>query len=220
MNLPGPFELAANAVGAFSGALHATRRGADVVGVLAIAVAVGLGGGMLRDVLLGAGVPLALQDSLHLEVVTACAILCVAVSPSATRIARAIALCDAVLVGIWVVIGIERARMFAVPAGPAMFLGVVTAVGGGLLRDVLAGERTALFAPGELYASPAICAAGTYFVVLRIGHPVQADLAAIVVATLLRGGALLRGWSLPTPGQLQEKIRRALRPPSAHSPRS
>ena len=85
---------------------------------------------------------------------------------------------------------------------------------------MLAGERTALLLPGKLYASPAICAAGAYFVALRIGHPLRADLTAIAVATALRGGALLRGWSLPTPEQLHEKIRRALRPPSARSPRS
>jgi uncharacterized membrane protein YeiH len=220
VDLPVPLELAANAAGAFSGALHATRRGADVVGVLAIAVAVGLGGGMLRDVLLGAGLPLALRDSLHLEVVAACAILCVAVSPSLARIERVVGLLDAVLVGIWVVTGIQRARMFAVPTGPAMFLGVLTAVGGGVFRDMLAGERTAILLPDKLYATPAICAAGSYFLVLRIGPPLRADLAAIVVATVLRGGSVLRGWSLPTPEQLRDTIRRAFRPPSARSPRS
>jgi uncharacterized membrane protein YeiH len=220
MNLPLPLELTANAVGAFSGALHATRRGADVVGVLAVAVAVGLGGGMLRDVLLGAGVPLALQDSLHLEVVAACALVGMVVSPSVARIERVIGLLDAVLAGIWVVIGIQRARMFAIPAGPAMFLGVLTAVGGGVFRDVLAGERTAVLAPGKLYASPVICAAAAYFLALGSGHPLRAEIAAILVATVLRGGAVLRGWSLPTPEQLQEKIRRAFRSPSARNPRS
>jgi uncharacterized membrane protein YeiH len=219
--IPVPLELTANAVGAFSGALHAIRRGADVIGVLAIAVAVGLGGGMLRDVLLGAGLPLALRDSQHLEVVAACAVIACALGPRLAHGEIVMRIVDATLVGLWVVLGIQRARGFGVTTGPAMFFGVLTAVGGGLMRDILAGERTALFAPGVLYASPALFAASAYFIVLRLsGRALVAELSAVSVATLLRAGALWRGWRLPTPGELPDRLRRLLRPPSTPIPQS
>jgi uncharacterized membrane protein YeiH len=221
VNLPVHIELAAIGVGAVSGAIHATRRGADLIGVLALAIAVGVGGGILRDVLLGAGPPLALTRPRYLEVVVVAAAISIFLGPLLARLERVIDLVDALLIGLWVIVGVERAIQQALPTGSAVFLGVVTATGGGLMRDVLVGERTALVAPGVLYVTPAICAAVAYLVGLHFTHPLGGEFLAISVATLLRAIALRRGWGLPTAEKIQSTLRESVLPresrPSRHS---
>lgn len=208
MNVPVHIELSAIGFGAVSGAIHATRRGADLIGVLALAVAVGVGGGVLRDILLGAGPPLALTRPRYLDVVVASAVIAIFLGPRLAKLERVMNLVDAVLLGLWVVVGIQRAREQALPAESCIFLGVLTATGGGVLRDVLSGERSAMVSPGVLYVTPAICGAVSYFAVLGPFGPRVAELVAIAVASVLRALGLQRGWTLPTPAEVQDAFRR------------
>ncbi|MBZ4375681.1 trimeric intracellular cation channel family protein [Corallococcus sp. AS-1-6] len=196
--LPVYLELGAVGLGALSGALHALRRELDAMAVLALSICTSVGGGMLRDVLLGE-TPAALRSSRYLLAVGACAALAVLFGPWLSRLHRALDVVDALLLGMWVVLGLEKALTFQLPLPSAVFLGVVTSVGGGVIRDVLLGERTALVAPGELFASVALLC-GLLYVALAVGLEVPAPLAeaaAIAGASLLRLTAMWRRWRLP-----------------------
>ncbi|RKH94115.1 hypothetical protein D7Y04_38285 [Corallococcus sp. AB038B] len=95
--------------------------------------------------------------------------------------------------------GLEKALAFQLPLPSAVFLGLVTSVGGGVIRDVLLGERTALVSPGELYATVALLC-GLLYVALAVGLKLPAPLAeaaAIAGASLLRLTAMWRQWRLP-----------------------
>ncbi|MFB1480556.1 trimeric intracellular cation channel family protein [Corallococcus sp. RDP092CA] len=199
LTLPVYLELGAVGLGALSGALHALRRELDAMAVLALSICTSVGGGMLRDVLLAQEPPTALRSSRYLLAVAACAVLAVLFSPWLSRLHRALDVVDALLLGMWVVLGLEKALVFQLPLPSAVFLGMVTSVGGGVIRDVLLGERTALVSPGELYATVALLC-GLLYAALRVGLEVPAPLAeaaAIAGASLLRLAAMWRRWRLP-----------------------
>ncbi|MCY1041074.1 trimeric intracellular cation channel family protein [Corallococcus sp. bb12-1] len=199
LTLPVYLELGAVGLGALSGALHALRRRVDAMGVLALAISTSVGGGMLRDVLLGQEPPAALRSSRFFLAVAACALIAVAFAPWMARLHRALDVVDALLLGVWVVLGLEKALAFGLPLPSAVFLGLVTSVGGGVIRDVLLGEPSAIVAPGELYASVALLCALTY-VALAVGLELPVPLAEIIsiaFATVLRLLAMWRGWWLP-----------------------
>ncbi|TSC23126.1 trimeric intracellular cation channel family protein [Corallococcus sp. Z5C101001] len=214
--LPVYLELGAVGLGALSGALHALRRGADVMGVLAVSTCTSVGGGMVRDVLL-AQQPAALRSSRYLLAVVACAVLAVLFVPWLSRLYRALDVVDALLLGLWVVLGLEKALAFQLPLPSAVFLGIVTSVGGGVIRDVLLGERTALVSPGELYTSVALFC-GLLYVALAVALALPAPLAetlSICAASALRLGAMWRRWHLPARFDLlllMDRLR-ARRPP-------
>ncbi|MBE4752190.1 hypothetical protein G4177_28905 [Corallococcus sp. ZKHCc1 1396] len=199
LTLPVYLELGAVGLGALSGALHALRREVDAMGVLALAISTSVGGGMLRDVLLAQGPPAALRSSKFLLAVAACALLAVVFAPWMARLSRALDVVDALLLGVWVVLGLEKALAFHLPLPAAVFLGLVTSVGGGVIRNVLLGEPSTLVIAGELYASVALLCALAY-VALTVGLQVPvpvAETVAIVGAAALRLLAMWRGWWLP-----------------------
>jgi uncharacterized membrane protein YeiH len=204
LHLPIYIELGAVIAGSLSGALHGIRKGADPIGVLGIAVATGLGGGVLRDLFIGQGPPSALLDSRYLMTASAASVAALFFGASAVRWERVLTAVDAILLGLWVVIGLEKALLFQLPIAPAIFLGVITAVGGGLLRDILAGDRPSFAVPGELYVTPALVAALLYaaLVVWWSIHPLIAEAAAVGVGALLRLLAIYRHWRLPPATQM------------------
>jgi uncharacterized membrane protein YeiH len=210
LTLPVYLELGAVGLGALSGALHALRRQVDAMGVLALSICTSVGGGMLRDVLLGQP-PAALRSSRYLLAVGACAVLAVLFAPWLSRLNRGLDVVDALLLGMWVVLGLEKALGLQMPLPSAVFLGMVTSVGGGVIRDVLLGERTALVAPGELYATVALLC-GVLYVALVVGLAVPAPLAettAIASASTLRLVAMWRRWRLPPRFDLLHLLDRA-----------
>jgi uncharacterized membrane protein YeiH len=213
LTLPVYVELAAVVTGALSGALHGLRKGADALGVLALSIATGVGGGILRDVLVGQGPPAALKDARYLIVVGAASLLALLLGSLVARFGRVLALVDAVLLGLWVVMGLEKALAAGLPAVAAIFLGVITAVGGSVIRDLLSGERPSIVGPGELYESAALAAAVVYVALLRglALPPWPAELGAVTTACALRLLAIRYRWLGPRPIDLVAAWRR-LRP--------
>jgi len=122
-------------------------------------------------------------------------------SGDVARIGRVLTLVDALNLGVFTVVGALKALNAGLAPVPAVFLGIVTAVGGGILRDVLAGEAPSLFQTGELYAT--VSALGsTLFVALweseLVSGPV-AGVVAIIVMVILRLLAVRYGWRAPKP---------------------
>lgn len=193
MSLPEPaiilivLDLSGIFVFAISGALVAVRKGLDVFGVLMLAGATGLGGGFLRDVLIGATPPAALADWRYLLVPIAAGLITFRFHGAVGRRERAITVSDAFGLALFCVAGALKAMEHGLGPLPAALLGMVTATGGGIIRDLLAGTVPVIFR-GELYATPAL--AGSAVAVLGM----QAELAALWVAVV--GAAVCLGWRL------------------------
>jgi uncharacterized membrane protein YeiH len=195
-------ELSGIFVFAVSGALMAVRKGYDVVGVVVLAIVTALGGGIARDVLLGDTPPAAFRDRWYLIMpLAASAVVFVAHRLIERNLLRPVLVFDAAGLGLFCVTGTVKALSFGVTTIGSIGLGVLTAVGGGLLRDVLAREEPALFRPdSELYAIPAALGAGVICLAWRTDTygAVAASLTAIGVF-LVRVAALRFGWRAPRP---------------------
>lgn len=191
-------------VGAFaiSGGLLAVRRRYDVVGIVALSMVTALGGGVIRDVVLGDTPPTAFGDVWYLVVPLATSALVFFFHPLIEhRFATPVLVFDAVGVGLFAVTGAVTASALGASAVGAVLIGVITATGGGVIRDVLAGDQPQLFRQqSRLYAIPAALGATAVVVAVRNGF-YSGGLAIAVAAsvTALRLGALRWGWRAPVP---------------------
>lgn len=186
---------------AVSGASLAARRRFDVVGLLVLATATGLGGGILRDVLLGDVPPVALRDQVYLAMPLVAAALVLVGHHLVERLERPVLVFDAAGLGLFAVVGTAKALETGLGVLPSVLLGVMSAVGGGVIRDVLARDVPVVFrADSALYAIPAALGAAATAAVWSNGSldpaPAVAIAAAVVTLRLL---SLRRGWRAPTP---------------------
>ena len=148
--LPYWLEMAAVTFGALSGALHATRKGLDLVGVFTLALVTGVGGGIVRDVLLQSGVPVFLRSPAYLGSAVLAAVVAVVLARYVRHLVPVIGIVDTLLIGAWVVLGAERALSVDLSLTAAALMGVLTAVGGGLVRDLLVGDVPTVLLPGAV----------------------------------------------------------------------
>ena len=148
-------DLAGIFVFAISGALVAVRKDLDVFGVLVLAGTTGLGGGFLRDVLIDATPPAALQDWRYLLVPVVAGLVTFWFHPSVGRRERSVNVFDAFGLGLFCVTGALKALDYGLHPLPAALMGMVTGIGGGMIRDLLASRMPSVFR-GELYATPAL----------------------------------------------------------------
>ena len=183
------------AVFAVSGALLAAEKRQTLVTFIFFAVATGVGGGTLRDLLIGAPV-FWVHSNATLMICIAAALLVWAASRR--RFAgNALLWFDAAGLAAYATYGAAKALAFAVAPVPAFVMGVLTACAGGIIRDLLAGEPSILMRP-ELYVTAAALASGLFVGLVLAGVPgVAAALAAGAAGFALRGLAIARGWSLP-----------------------
>ncbi len=204
--LDATLERSVDLVGVFffavSGGLLAVRKGFELVGVVALSLVTALGGGIMRDVVLGATPPTAFDDVLYLVVpLVASAIVFVAHAPIEHRFGTPVQLFDAAGLGLFAVTGAVKASAFEASAVGAVLIGVISAVGGGILRDVLANDPPDLFHPdSRLYAIPA--ALGATAIVIAWRNDFYSGGFAIGVAFvvfLVRLAAIRFGWRAPKP---------------------
>ena len=187
---------------AISGALLAVRKGFEIVGVTSLALVTALGGGTIRDLLLGDTPPVAFSNVWYLVVaLTAAAVVFFLHSAIDRRVNRAVLIFDAAGLGLVCVTGSLKAAVFGTSAVGAVLIGVISAAGGGIIRDVLANEPPSIFhRDSRLYAIPAALGAAIVVTTWRndlYSGGVAAAVAAGVFA--IRLGALRFGWRAPTP---------------------
>jgi uncharacterized membrane protein YeiH len=198
---PGVLLTVLDLVGIFvfatTGALVAVRKELDMFAVLVLAGTTGLGGGFIRDVLIDAAPPAALADWRYLLVPAGAGLVTFFFHPVVGRMERMVNILDAAGLALFCVTGALKALAFGLGPVPAALMGMVTGIGGGMVRDVLTG-RVPLVFRGELYATPALV--GAFVAVL--GH--EAGLRTAVVAgpaALVCFGwrllAMRRGWNAP-----------------------
>lgn len=192
-------DLAGVFVFALAGALAGVRKRLDVVGLVVVGMVSAIGGGMVRDLLLGVA-PVALRDWRYLAVPTAAALLAFAFHPRLGRLAGGIRVADALGLGFFAVSGTGTALAAGIAAPQACLLGVLTGVGGGVIRDVLLREVPLVLSDGQFYAVAALVGAVLVAVTWELG--VYGPLAAaggVVLVVGVRLGALRLRWTMPTP---------------------
>ena len=190
-------DLAGVAANAILGGAVARRQRFDVVGLVALAVICGLGGGIARDVLLQHGPPAALTDPAYLLVALAGAAVILLTKPSAKPWHRAFQFVDAAALGCWAVAGAEKTLDVGLGALPAVLLGTITAVGGGAIRDVIIRRSPKVFRPGPLEATSAVVGSGVLVAAHHLGHATVGIVLGIVVTTGSRLIALRLGIHAP-----------------------
>lgn len=193
-------ELVGICAFALSGAMTGIRKGFDLVGILLLAVLTALGGGVIRDVVIGATPPAAFRSLDYLAVAGAAALVAMVAHPAVERVYRLVLVLDAVGLGLFCTTGALVAHRAGLGPVPAVLLGVVTAVGGGVLRDVVACEVPLLVrADSDLYAVPAAVGA-TAVVVLEEADAYQPGWGVVVAGgvLLLRLAAMRWDWRAPT----------------------
>jgi uncharacterized membrane protein YeiH len=188
MDVPRGFDptlvLALNLAGTFifglSGGLAGVRARLDLFGIVVLAAVVGLAGGVTRDLLIGTP-PATFRDWRYLAATGAAGLVCFFARPALERIQRSVLVFDAVGLGLFSVTGATKALDFGVGAVPAILLGAITGIGGGMLRDVLLREVPTVLRH-DLYAIPALLGAGVVVVAQVNGssNPVFPVLGAVV----------------------------------------
>jgi uncharacterized membrane protein YeiH len=206
-------DLLAVGIGAAQGALFAAQfrdRRLDLLGVAIIGIATGFGGGILRDLLLSE-VPAALTSNWYLIVATAAALLGMLLERLISRLGPLVTVLDALTIGLFAAIGTTKALAAGLPVVPAIFVGVLSAVGGSILRDLLLNRPIALMHVGSLYAIAAFAGTISLVVLLSIGVPVFLAAAICVALTFgMRVLAVLFNWTLPEQKAIEKlpRIRR------------
>jgi uncharacterized membrane protein YeiH len=194
---------------AISGSLLAVRKNFDVFGIAVLAEITALGGGLLRDVIIGAVPPAAFTDLGYFTTPLVAALLVFFLHPQVERIQVGVNVFDAAGLGLFCVTGTVKAYDYGLGLTASAALGLATAVGGGVLRDVLANEVPSLLRwDRDLYAVPAIV--GATMVVLCIRYdaltPFTSGLA-VVMAFVLRLFAMRYHWRAPRAWNRRSTVR-------------
>ena len=206
--LPSWTQLAAVAVGALGGAAYAARRGFDVVGVLLLAVAEGLGGLLLRDTLLQNGTSIVLTDGRYLLIAVGAAVLGFFFAGLLDRLEPVIVVLDALALGFLCTVGASAALSIRLSPVAAVFIGSVTAAGGLVLRDVLAGDAPRVMRPGVFTAAAAFFGALAFvllvtFTTIENG---QAQIIAMLVVFVVRLLAIRLAWRTRPAQDLTDRL--------------
>ena len=185
---------------AISGALVAVRHRLDLFGVLVLSFAAATAGGITRDVLLGATPPASLVDWRYFAVASLAGLLTFYRHAQVERMRNPVQLFDAVGLGLFAVLGANKALAFGIGPVGAVMLGMLSGIGGGIARDVLVAQVPNVLRR-ELYAVAALAGA----LVVVAGHALRWPAAPVAVAGAslcfgLRWLAIRRGWRLPVSG--------------------
>lgn len=206
--LPTPFEVAAIFAGALSGAMTAVNRRFDLTGLVVLAVVNGLGGGIIRDLLIQDHGIFALENPRALVAVLIASIMGAFFFSVAERIRPLLGVIDALSLGLFTLVGADRALVAGLLPIPAILLGAVTAIGGGIIRDLLCDLEPQIMRRGSLFAVAAVTGSALFVTMvtwLNFAKPVAMAVAAIV-AVVLRVGSLWLGWESPEPVDLTPTV--------------
>jgi uncharacterized membrane protein YeiH len=183
---------------AATGALTAVAKRFDLIGVLVLGGVTAVGGGSIRDLMVGEIPPPALRDEPLLWAIAVTSLL-VFVFHRRLHQGRILYLLDTVSLALFAALGAERGLEAGFGFWGTVFTGAVSGVGGGMIRDVLSGEvPRVLYRAGDLYASAAALGAATVFVLWPV-DALAALLGGVVVAAAARLGSRVLGLSLPVP---------------------
>ena len=189
-----------------SGAIEAMKKGLDLLGVLVLGLVTAVGGGIFRDIIIGKLPPAAFQNPMNAELALLTAFFAFIIGMIVSRQDKKhskiwnplLLLSDAVGLGTFTVLGIRYVQEQTNYTSTALllFVGVVTGVGGGLIRDLFAGNVPYIFKK-HVYATASIAGAVAYLCLQRIGYHTLATTISVVLVVLLRLMAAHFQWNLP-----------------------
>lgn len=191
------FDLIGTFAFAISGAIAGIRRRLDIFGVLVLSFVAATSGGMIRDVVIGAHPPASIQDWRYVAVSIAAGVLTFYRYADVSRLRHALLLFDAAGLGLFAVVGAGKALAYHLDPVAAALLGMLTGIGGGVVRDVLVAEVPAVFR-ADVYAAAALAGAA----VVVAGHQLQlppqpAAVAGALICLSIRLLAIYRNWQFP-----------------------
>ena len=195
--LPISIDLGATVLFSITGAMVAIRRHYDAIGVFVLALACGLGGGLLRDGLfIQAGPPAAMRDSSYMWAVLAGCVLATLFFNHMERVSKPFLIIDALATGAYGVVGASKAFEAGLAVPACIFVGVVNAVGSGLIRDVLVREEPLMLKPGGYYVIASLLGIVGFVVILKYLRPPleTAAIAAIAITFVVRLLAIMFDW--------------------------
>jgi uncharacterized membrane protein YeiH len=184
-----------------TGALVGVRKKLDVFGIQVLALVTGLGGGFIRDVLIGgkAVPPAALADWRYLVVPVSAGLITFFLHPGIGRVERLVNVFDAAGLALFCVTGARKALDYGLSPLSAALLGTISGIGGGVIRDLLSG-RVPVVLRSEIYATPAFLGAGIVVVADAAGYRATwVAFAGAIVCFVIRLIAIRRGWNAPLP---------------------
>jgi uncharacterized membrane protein YeiH len=202
--LVAPFLVAVDLLGTFvfalSGAAAGVKSRFDLFGLMALAFAAGNAGGVTRDLLIGAVPPAAIHDWRYLGVSLLAALVTFFWYPDIDKRRRLVLLFDGAGLALFAVAGTQKALAAGLNPVMAVFMGVLTGIGGGILRDVLVNQTPTVL-QADIYALAALAAGA----VVAVGHALHCPSSATMIAGAilcfwLRVMAIYRGWHLPVAG--------------------
>lgn len=191
-------DLAGVLANAILGGVAARTARLDIVGFVVLAIMSGLGGGMIRDTLLQRGTPAALIDPAYLIFAILGGVIAYFVTFNGRWSRRALLLLDALAVGCWSAVGAQKALDADLGWLPAILLGMITAVGGGMVRDIMLLKMPTIFGGNTLYATSALLASTEMVILSKLGFVAIGTAVAILSGAALSLLAKRYGWILPT----------------------
>lgn len=205
--LPVAIDLGATFLFSITGAMLAIRRYYDAIGVFVLALATGLGGGLLRDGLfIQSGPPAAMRSSSYMFAVLAGSVVAILFFQHVERLSKPFLIFDALGTGAYGVVGASKAYEAGLAVPACIFVGVINAVGGGLIRDVLVREEPLMFKPGQFYIIASLLGVSVFMLLaLFFRFPlVPSAISAIAITFVFRLLAIFFDWKtrsvLPPPG--------------------
>ncbi len=195
--LPIGIDLGATVLFSITGAMVAIRRHYDTVGLFVLALACGVGGGLLRDGLfIQAGPPAAMRHPGYLIAVLVGCVLAIVFASHAERLSKPFLILDALGTAAYGVVGASKAYEAGLALPACIFVGVVNAVGSGLIRDVLVREEPLLFKPGQFYVIASllgVAAFASLAFALRVPL-LPAAISAMAITFVIRLLAIVFNW--------------------------
>ena len=205
--LPIGIDLGATFLFSITGAMVAIRRYYDAIGVFVLALATGLGGGLLRDGLfIQSGPPAAMRTSSYMLAVLAGSVIAILFFQHVERLSKPFLIFDALGTGAYGVVGASKAFEAGLAVPACIFVGVINAVGSGLIRDVLVREEPLMFKPGQFYIVASLLGVSGFmlFAVFFQFPVVPSAISAIAITFVFRLLAIFFDWKtrsvLPPPG--------------------
>lgn len=202
-------DLLGVGLGGIQGAMFASgfqgQRRLDLLGVAIIGILIGMGGGLIRDLLLGQP-PATLQNNWYLIAAAGAAIIGMLLAGLLNRANAVIVGLDAIVIGMFGAFGTSKALGLGVPAVPAVFIGACAAVGGSILRDVIMGLPVAIMHVGSLYAVAALLGCSVIVTVHAFGVSITiAGVIGLAVTAVIRVLAVIFDLSLPEQRRLYRR---------------
>jgi uncharacterized membrane protein YeiH len=197
MSLPFWFEVFVMALNSGFGAAVARSRDTPVFGTLFAGLLVGLGGGILRDMMLGTE-PIAISNPVFFPACIASGVVGALLFSRIVAMPRPLLLLQGLVLGTLVTIGAQKALDLHAPAVSAIALGVVTATFGGMIADVMTGHRATLAKQAHWMASALTCGSAAFVLVTMTLGFYPAVIVGVAVSTVIRYLSVARNWPSPS----------------------